>query len=204
MIKRRVLIAILIVSGMSLTSVAAVEEAKYRVLEKREKYEIREYAPRLVAETTVTQEFEEAGNVAFERLFAFISGENGMNEKIDMTAPVSQRAADDSIMPESFNRQNASFKDWVISFTMPSKYTLENLPEPENKTISFRKETRHKVAALRFSGHLNSELASRKVKELETWMNKNNYPAKSSFVFAQYNPPFIPGIFRRNEVLVNV
>jgi hypothetical protein len=44
----------------------------------------------------------------------------------------------------------------------------------------------------------------RKAQELETWLNESKYSKKGSFVFAQYNPPWIPGIFRRNEVLTEV
>jgi hypothetical protein len=95
-------------------------------------------------------------------------------------------------------------KKYIIAFTMPSKYTMETLPDPANKTISFRKVAKHKVAALRFSGTLNSKLATRKAKELEIWLNENKYSKKGSFVFAQYNPPWIPGIFRRNEVSTQV
>jgi hypothetical protein len=87
---------------------------------------------------------------------------------------------------------------------MPSIYTLETLPEPINKTISFRKVGEYKTAALRFSGNLNSKLASRKTKELEIWLDENKYYQKGDFVFAQYNPPWIPGFFRRNEVLTEV
>jgi len=108
-----------------------------------------------------------------------------------MTAPVTSSPVEEG-------------KKYIIAFTMPSKYTLESLPEPVNRTISFRKVGKQKVAALRFSGNLNSKLATRKAKELETWLNGNNYSKKTGFVFAQYNPPWIPGIFRRNEILTEV
>ena len=113
------------------------------------------------------------------------------SEKIEMTAPVISSPVEEG-------------KEYVIAFTMPSKYTLETLPQPANKTISFRKVTRNKVAALRFSGNLNGKLASRKAKELEIWLNENKYIKKTAFVFAQYNPPWIPGPFRRNEVWVEL
>ena len=87
---------------------------------------------------------------------------------------------------------------------MPSKYTLESLPQPADKIISFRKVGKHRVAALRFSGNLNSKLATRKAKELEAWLAEGKYSRKGGFVFAQYNPPWIPGFFRRNEVLTEV
>ena len=65
------------------------------------------------------------------------------SEKIDMTAPVTSSPIEEGMK-------------YRIAFTMPSKYTLENLPEPANKMITFRKVGKHKVATLRFSGNLKS------------------------------------------------
>jgi hypothetical protein len=95
-------------------------------------------------------------------------------------------------------------KRYKVTFAMLSKYTLENLPEPVNKEILFHKIVKHKVATLRFSGNLNSSLATAKARELETWMGENKYSKKSDFIFAQYNPPWIPGFVRRNEILAEL
>jgi len=46
----------------------AIEEPSFRVLERDGAYELREYAPYLVAETRVKADFERAGNEAFRRL----------------------------------------------------------------------------------------------------------------------------------------
>ena len=42
-----------------------IEEAPYTVVEKQDAFEIRDYAPHVVAETVVEREVEEAGNKAF-------------------------------------------------------------------------------------------------------------------------------------------
>jgi hypothetical protein len=105
------------------------------------------------------------------------------SERIEMTAPVTSSPVEEG-------------KKYTTAFTMLSKYTLENLPEPINKMISIRKVGKHKVAALRFSGNLNSKLATRKVKELETWLSENKYSKKNNFIFAQYNSPCLLQWFR--------
>ena len=87
---------------------------------------------------------------------------------------------------------------------MPSKYNVQNLPEPVNKNISFVTVAPHKAAALRFSGYMNEKTTVGKTKELEAWLNKNNLRTKSGFSLAQYNPPWIPGPFRKNEIIVDV
>jgi hypothetical protein len=69
----------------------AIEEPSFRVLEQDGAFELREYAPYVVAETRVKSDFESAGNAAFQRLFRYISGQNVAQEEIAMTAPVTQR-----------------------------------------------------------------------------------------------------------------
>jgi hypothetical protein len=58
----------------------------------------------------------------------------------------------------------------------------------------------HQTAALRFSGYLNEKTISKKTQELEVWLNKNN-PRVKFYIVAQYNPLWIPGMFRRNEII---
>jgi DNA gyrase inhibitor GyrI len=185
----------------------SIESPRYQTINKDNKFEIREYEDYIVAEVEVDGDFSSALQKGFRILANYIFGGNTSKASINMTVPVTQQATSGEKIEmtapvTSFPIEEG--KKYKIAFTMPSKYTIENLPEPQNKMISLRKVEKHKVAVLRFSGNLNSKLASRKAKELETWLNENKYSTKSSFVFAQYNPPWIPGIFRRNEVLVNV
>ena len=58
------------------TSAMAIEKAKYTVLEKNDKIEIRRYVPQIVAETFVDGDLKDAGSEGFRRLFAYISGDN--------------------------------------------------------------------------------------------------------------------------------
>jgi hypothetical protein len=185
----------------------AIESPRYQTINKDNKFEIREYQDYIVAEVEVDGDFSSSLQKGFRILANYIFGGNTSKAHINMTVPVTQQAAGGEKIEmtapvTSFPVQEG--KKYIIAFTMPSKYTLEKLPEPANKGISFRKVAGHKVAALRFSGYLNSKLASRKAKELETWLNENKYSKKNGIIFAQYNPPWIPGIFRRNEVLVNM
>jgi len=68
----------------------SIEKARYSTLEKDGRFELRLYAPCVVAETVVESDFGEAGNIAFRRLYKYISGENRTREPIPMTAPVSR------------------------------------------------------------------------------------------------------------------
>jgi hypothetical protein len=185
----------------------AIESPRYRVVQKDNKFEIREYDDYILAEVEIDGNFSSALQKGFRILAGYIFGDNTSKTHISMTVPVTQQAAGSEKIEMTAPVTSSPIeegKKYKIAFTMPSKYTLETLPEPANKTISFRKVAKHKVAALKFSGNLNSKLATRKASELEAWLHENKYIKKSSFVFAQYNPPWIPGIFRRNEVLIEV
>jgi hypothetical protein len=185
----------------------AIESPRYRVIQKDKKFEIREYDDYVLAEVEIDGDFGSALQKGFRVLAEYIFGGNTSKIHIAMTVPVTQQAAGSEKIEMTAPVTTSPVeqgKKYKIAFTMPSKYSLETLPDPENKTILFRNVPKHKVAALRFSGILNVKLAARKAKELEIWLNENKYSQKSSIVFAQYNPPWIPSIFRRNEVLTEV
>lgn len=185
----------------------AIESPKYQIVYKDKKFEIREYAEYILAEVEIDGDFGSALQKGFRVLADYIFGGNTSRTRINMTVPVTEQAVSSEKIDMTAPVTSSPIEEgrkYRIAFTMPSKYTLENLPEPANKTISFRKVSKRRIAALRFSGSLNSKLARRKSKELETWLNENKYSRKSGFVFAQYNPPWIPGILRRNEVLTEV
>jgi hypothetical protein len=75
----------------------AIEEATYTVVDSDNNFELRDYAPYVLAETVVEGNLEEAGDKAFNRLFRYISGANRSREKIAMTAPVSQQPKGEKI-----------------------------------------------------------------------------------------------------------
>jgi hypothetical protein len=185
----------------------AIESPKYETTYKDNELEIREYAEYILAEVEVEGDFDSALQKGFGILADYIFGNNLSKTHINMTAPVTEQATSgekiDMTTPVTSTTVEEN-KRHKVAFTMPSKYTLDNLPEPVNKEISFHVIARHKVAALRFSGNLNDGLAIRKAKELEMWLIENKYSKKSNFIFAQYNPPWIPGFVRRNEVMAEI
>lgn len=40
--------------------------------------------------------------------------------------------------------------------------------------------------------------------KLEKWILEKNYIIESNFMLAFYNPPFVPPMFRKNEIWVRV
>ena len=76
-------------------------------------------------------------------------------------------------------------------------------PGDEREVMGVKVEA-HRAAVIRFRGYLKARLLDRKTEELKEWLAGNNLTPAGAFVSAQYNPPWIPGFLRRNEILVRV
>lgn len=166
-----------------------VEEARYEVEEARDDFELRRYAPRILAETVVQGGFRQSLSDGFRRLFRYITGENQSQQKIEMTAPVG--FADTQ-------------EEHVVSFVMPAKYTMETLPLPTDDEVRVTDVPERRVAALCFSGRADERLTEAKRRELFEQLGKRGLRADGEPVLAQYNPPWTPSFLRRNEILVDI
>jgi len=181
-----------------------IEKSKYEVVEKEGKFEVRQYQPQIVAETIVESDFGEAGNVAFRRLFNYISGENRKKESIKMTAPVNQKASSEKIaMTAPVNQQKTEGK-YSVSFLMPSKYTMETLPEPLDSNVRLREIPAQKIAAVRYSGSWSRKKYEAQKILLEEFIKQKGLRIIGEDIFARYDPPFQLWFLKRNEVLYPV
>jgi len=199
----RILFAVAVII-IGATDAMAIEEAQYEVVKKDGRFEIRDYAPHILAETIVDGDIEQAGNKAFRKLFGYISGDNRSKEKVAMTAPVSQEPTGEKIkMTAPVGQQNVQGQ-WAVSFMMPASYTLKTLPEPEDPKISLRQVPAHRIAAVRYSGFWSEKNYLRYKKMLESWIEKEGITIVGEPVWARYNAPFTLWFLRRNEILIPV
>ncbi len=181
-----------------------IEKAKYEVIDKDGKFEIRQYKPQIVAETVVEADFDDAGNMAFRRLFNYISGENRRQESIAMTAPVNQKRRSEKIAMTAPVNQQQSEGNYVVSFLMPSKYTIQTLPEPLDSSVRLRLIPARKIAAIRYSGSWSETKYEQKKILLVEFIRNRRLQIKGQDIFARYDPPFQIPFLRRNEVLFEV
>ena len=210
--KRRVIlfsvpfVLVLLSLPLVLVSCATVgiEKVQYDVVGKGGSIEIREYKPYLVAETRVDSDFKEAGNVAFRRLFSYISGDNQAKESIAMTAPVEQQAAPEKIAMTAPVTQQASGGKFAVSFVMPAKYTLETIPQPTDPAVTIKEVPGYKAAVIRYSGTWSEKRYEAKKQALEDYMAQNNLIAADEPIWARYDPPFQIWFLRRNEVIIPI
>ncbi len=205
---------IFLISLLIASTALAIEEPKYIVLEKSEPFELRAYAPRLVAEVKVDGDLDAASSQGFRLIAAYIFGKNQVSEKIAMTAPVGIESSDQNksakiamTVPVAIEGAK-SFEDasnqWTVSFVMPSEYTLATLPKPLNSEVKIRVVPAEKRAVITFSGFNSAEKAQAKTQLLQDWIKIKNLKATGDPQFARYNPPWSLPFMRRNEILIQV
>jgi len=173
----------------AVTADSDVEHARYSVVAASDDIEIRDYPAQIIAETIVSGERAAAISEGFRRLAGYIFGANQPNEKIAMTAPVGQS-------PDGAN--------WRVTFTMPMKYSLSELPKPNNETVHLVQLAPKRMAVIRFSGLVDDhDLATQQAK-LTTYLQQHNLTSVSSPAYAFYDPPWTLPFNRRNEVLIEI
>ena len=197
-----------VLSGCSLLGIRTVEEAGYEVVETQGDIELREYAAYVAVETTVDADFEDAGNRAFRKLFAYISGENRARQSIDMTAPVIARETD-AAKGESIDMTAPVIaaqdrRGWRYAFVLPAGYSIENAPLPLREDVSLAEIEPRRVAVLTFSGSWNESTFNARLERLRDWIEINQLEADSSPRFAGYDPPWTIPFLRRNEIMIDV
>lgn len=206
-IRRNLLCGLMLTLPFCLCSCVTVgiEKSKYTIVEKQGKFEIRQYEPQIVAETIVDAEFDDAGNVAFRRLFNYISGDNRGKVSIKMTAPVNQKSSSERISMTAPVNQRESEGKYAVSFLMPSRYTMETLPKPLDASVTLRDVPAHKIAAVRYSGTWSRKRYESHKRSLEEFIRDRNLTKTGEeAIFARYDPPFQLWFLRRNEVLIPI
>ena len=177
------------IRGLSNTK---LETPEYQLLKKSGSFEVREYAPMVIARTLVDADFKEATSTGFRRVANYIFGGNNKRMEIAMTAPVISNSPID--VKDSYE----------IAFVMPKSHNIEILPEPDNSNVQVLERNFGQVAVISFGGWATKSRVERYHDKLKEWVVKENYNLKGDFMVAQYNSPWILPPFRHNEIMVQV
>lgn len=200
----KVLLTAILLSGCGGFALA-YEEPGYTVVERYQEFELRQYDTYLVAETSVSGDFDDVGGEAFRRLFDYISEDDRPQGKIAMTTPVIQQplptvteqSAVDDASPGANNR-------YRFAFVMPAGYSLEDLPRPENPKVLIKSVPARLMAARRYTGTWSEERYRSNEQQLLAAVQAAGLKTLGPPIFARYNAPFSLWFLRRNEVLVEV
>lgn len=213
---RRLLSAALVVSVLAGIAAIAptvyartIETPRYKVEPEAEAsgFEVRRYEPRLVAEVEVQGDAERATNAGFRILADFIFGNNTAQAEIAMTAPVEQTRSETIAMTAPVDRTASSQAPdtWVIAFTMPSKYTRETLPRPNDSRVQIREIPGKRYAVLRFNGAPREAVVAQRMADLIVAVDAAGLERTGATpTYARYDPPWTLGLLRRNEIFVEL
>jgi len=196
--------AALAVGGLAVQeSLAKYEEPAYELIEKQGNLEVRQYNSRIAASVDVAAGTD-APNNAFRILAGYIFGKNKGRTSLPMTVPVTQEVTPTKIamtVPVTMVENDGRMR---MSFFMPGKYTLESLPEPEDKRITFKPLPPTKFAVIRFSGIATKASVQRQSNLLRAFMTERGLQGPGEPIQASYNPPWTLPFMRRNEVWIEV
>jgi len=165
------------------------EEQKYSLVRKYKDFEIRFYPSATIATiNSNAKTYRDLSGPGFQKLAGYIFGGNEAKIRISMTTPV-QMDINDSVSS--------------MSFVMPSAYTIENLPKPNDPNVRIKNTADEYVAVIRFGGYASDKDLKFYSEKLQNLLKENGVTSFGNYRFLGYNPPF-QIIGRRNEIIVAV
>ena len=165
------------------------EEQKHSLVRNYKDFEIRFYPSATIATiNSNAKTYRDLSGPGFQKLAGYIFGGNEANKKISMTTPV-QMDINDSVS--------------TMSFVMPSAYTKENLPKPNDPNVQIKNTSDEYVAVIRFGGYASDKDLKFYSRKLQNLLKENGITSFGNYRFLGYNPPF-QCIGRRNEIIVAV
>ena len=197
MSKIRINTLIIFIFTLTTTGFAmAYEEPKYNIVKTYQEFEIRKYDDRLAVEIEYSNE-----DSGFRYLFKYIAGANTNSDKIKMTVPVTQSVKIDMTTPVTQSVKNGKM---LMQFFLPSKFTLENAPQPNDKRVSLVVIKGGHYAVIKYSGRLTNQNYLKHYKKLENNLNNNGIDFIKPGIRATYNGPFTLPFLRRNEIMMKI
>ncbi len=195
----------------------AIEEPKYEVMTADAQFEVRHYAPILIAETIVEGDMDAASSKGFRLIADFIFGNNQQADsdkksKIAMTAPVTVEpqsskiamTAPVTVEPQATESSMKTTKTWRINFVMPSQYTLATIPKPKNNAVTLREVPSKYFIVHKYSGFNTVSRVQTKTDEAIEWATKRSYKIIGTPQLSRYDPPWTLPMFRRNEIMIEI
>ena len=183
------IVALLLIIFQSYLILAQTETQQYKVIKTEEKYEIRLYPSTTMASVTINaKSYKELASPGFRKLANYIFGGNKSKTNIAMTTPV---------------HMNINDTGSSMSFVMPSEYTSNNLPQPNDSSVSIFTSEEEFVAVTSFGGFANDELIKSHAQKLANTLKANKIEYYGNFRFLGYNAPY-QMIARTNEIAIPI
>ena len=166
------------------------EEPEFVVISKHRGFDIRLYSETVRAQVRTTGQDWRGSSGGFRRIAGYIFGGNNRNEMIAMTAPVHIWEGDDGMM---------------MAFTMPSEYSKNSLPLPNNNDVQLERQKGGGFCALKFSGLSGPRKSKRLIRRLTSMIEGRGWKITGPALLAIYDNPLTTLPFlRRNEILIPI
>ena len=104
----------------------------------------------------------------------------------------------------SFTVKKGKYLAGAVASVMPEEFTLVTTPEPLDRRVKIAETPARLVVVLRFSSDLSETHFEKVTKKLLSKLIALGIKLNGNVFTILYNPPFIPGFLRRNEVAVEV
>ena len=195
------LIVVVLVFGAAMIGpiMSNVEVPAYKILKKEQNIEIRQYPPLIIAEVKTAGSRQASIGDGFRILADFIFGNNEGEKQLSMNGPITQQEGIKIAMTAPVQQEKTD-TEWAISFIMPSKFSIDTIPNPINDRIKITQIPSKRYAVITFSGRSTEANLTKHTSELEIYMNGSSYSKVGNAKYAFYNPPWTLPFLRRNEV----
>lgn len=166
---------------------AWIETLTYKVIKDDGHIQIRSYDNILLASTKTKQNGRQ--DSGFNNVFQYISGNNESKTKISMTTPVVTYEDEGNL---------------VTGFYVPSKYNKDSVPKPLASNVFINEIKSSLFAVIRFKGAWHEKNYEKHNKLLLDYIKSNNLTIISKRFILRYSPPFVPALFRKNEIAYQI
>lgn len=180
--------------GLYVRSEKQTESPAYRPVRTDEDFELRRYAPYLVAETVITGTRKQAEKEGFRILADYYFAKSRDGEKLDMTVPVTA-----SIEGGGVQSLDDPAGRWTVRFVIPRGLTKASLPAPPS-AITLKDMPERLVATALVNGTPSDTHWAEAIERLDTWIAERRWTGKGTVELASYNSPVIVAPIRRDEV----
>jgi hypothetical protein len=167
-------------------------QPSYRIVKRDGVFALRAYAPMILAEVQAAGPHGKALMDGKRLLDAYLEGANDQGAALQRLVPITLQPADDRLDGQS----------WLVRIILPPVEALHQVPRPKDERISIFRVPVARAAVCRFGGRANGRAMQAQAIRLRAWMKKNDLAEAAPPTFAFYDPTWLPGIFRRNEVLI--
>ncbi len=198
-------VSILTAVVFSNRSDASTREITYQVKESDRSFEVREYPARIVAEVEASGTREKALSEAFQTLAGYVFGKSRPQDPVALSKSVSDRNAKVKLsmtVPVTTQSVGNDGRTIRMRFFMPSEYSMDKLPIPDDKRVKVFELPAQKIAVLKFSGSARKDNFDRHLVTLRKILDSRGLSPSGEPYEAYYNPPFTPIFLKRNEICI--